>query len=76
MMKVEELIFQYEDTQREIMLFFHKLLTNGYGLIDKITFKNPCCYRNSWICYLKAIKNNQVELAFLRGNELSDTHGI
>jgi hypothetical protein len=73
---VENLIYQTEGHQREIMLFFHHLLLNEYMLTDKITFSNPCYYKNSWICYLKPLKTGQVELAFLRGNELSDSEGI
>ncbi|MCG8574428.1 MAG: DUF1801 domain-containing protein [Flavobacteriales bacterium] len=76
MTEVENLIYQFDKTQREIMLFFHKMLTTDYLLTDKITFKNPCYYKNSWICYLKPIKNEKVELAFMRGNELSNSQGV
>ena len=76
MSEVENLIYQTEGHQREIMLFFHRLLLNEYMLTDKITFSNPCYYKHSWICYLKPLKTGQVELAFLRGNELSDSEGI
>lgn len=70
--EVESLIYQFENAQREIMLFFHNMLTKDFLLVDKITFKNPCYYNNSWICYLKPLKNGRVELAFMRGNELSN----
>lgn len=76
MTEVENLIYQYDDQQREIMLFFHNLLLTEYMLTDKITFKNPCYYKKSWICYLKPLKNNKVELAFMRGNELSNNQGL
>lgn len=76
MTEVENLIYQYEAPQREIMLHFHNLLTNDYNLISKITFKNPCYYGKSWICYLKPTKQNMVELAFFRGNELSNSQGL
>lgn len=76
MTEVENLIYQFENTQREILLFFHELLTIDYMLTDKVTFNNPCYYKNSWICYLKPMKNEKVELAFLRGNELSNSQGI
>ncbi len=72
MTEVENLIYQSETSQREIMLFFHKMLTTEFLLTDKVTFKNPCYYKKSWICYLKPIKNERVELAFMRGNELSN----
>lgn len=76
MTEVENLIYRFEGSQREIMLFFHKLFTGEFGLTDKITFKNPCYYKNSWICYLKPLKNGKTELAFMRGNEFSNIQGL
>ena len=76
MTDVEDLMYQFENPQREVMWFFHKLFTDHYLLTDKITFKNPCYYKNSWICYLKPLKNSKVEIAFMRGNELSNAQGI
>lgn len=76
MTDVENLIYQFEGAQRALLLFFHNRFINDYLLTDRITFKNPCYYRNSWICYLKPLKNGNVELAFLRGNELSNSHGL
>lgn len=76
MTKVENLIYQFEDTQREIMLFFHQMLTEEFSLTDKISFQNPAYYKNSWICYMKPLKHEGIELAFFRGNELSNHQGI
>ncbi len=76
MTAIETLIYQIEGRQREVLLHFHHLLTNDYNLTSKITFKSPCYYGKSWICYLKPTKRNTVELTFLRGNELSNTHGL
>ena len=76
MQEVEALIDQYEAPQKEIMLHFHHLLTQDFNLTSKITFKNPCYYGKSWICYLKPTNQNKVELAFLRGNELSNAQGL
>ncbi len=76
MNEVEILIHEAEGSQREIMLFFHEMFTNEYMLTSKITFKNPCYYKNSWICYLKPLKNGKTELAFMRGNELSNHQGL
>ncbi len=76
MSEVENLIYEYDGQQREIMLYFHNLLTDEYNLTSKITFKNPCYYGRSWICYLKPTKQNKVELAFFRGNELSNSQGL
>jgi len=76
MTEVENLIYQFDDHQREIMLHFHDLLISEYNLTSKVTFKSPCYYGKSWICYLKPIKENKVELAFFRGNELSNSQGL
>lgn len=76
MTEAEQLIYQFDDTQREILLFFHEMLTTDYLLTYKVTFNNPCYYKKSWICYLKPLKNEQVELAFMRGNELSNNQGL
>ena len=73
---VESFIYQFDDSQREIMLFFHQMLTGEYSMVPKITFKNPCYYKKSWICYLKPLKNEKIELAFMRGNELSNSQGL
>ena len=76
MTEVENLIYGFEGQQRKIMLHFHNLLTNDYHLTSKITFKSPCYYRKSWICYLKATKRNTVALTFFRGKELSNDQGL
>ena len=76
MSPAENLMYEFEGAQREIMLFFHQMLTQEFSLTDKITFQNPCYYHNSWICYLKPLQNATVELAFLRGNELSNHQGL
>lgn len=44
--------------------------------MDKIRFKIPFYYQKSWICYLNPRKDGQIELAFLRGNELSDVQQL
>ena len=76
MTEVEEYIYNLEGTQREIMLYFHKLLSVELNLTDRIRFKVPFYYRKSWICYLNPTKNNTVEFAFVRGNELSNSNGL
>lgn len=76
MSKVENLIDQFEGEQQAIFRFFHDLFINEFGLVDKVTFGNPCYYNKSWICYLKPLKGNKVELAFMRGNELSNAQGL
>ncbi|MFN8865371.1 MAG: DUF1801 domain-containing protein [Flavobacteriales bacterium] len=76
MAEVTDFIYSTEGSQREILLQLHELLSSDLELTDKIRFKIPFYYRKSWICYLNPIKGNGIELAFLRGNELSNTHGL
>jgi hypothetical protein len=76
MSPAENFIYNFEGEQRNIMLFFNNLLSIELGLTDKIRFKIPLYYRKSWICYLNPIKNNAVEIAFIRGNELSNSQQI
>ena len=76
MSDVEDFIFQFEGNQREILSYFHKLFVNDLDLTDKIRFKIPSYYRKSWICYLNPIKDSKIELAFIRGNELSNAQGL
>jgi len=76
MSKTEDFIYTCEGDQRAIMLYFHELLTEELNLTSKIRYKIPFYYGLSWICYLNPIKNNRVEFAFVRGNELSNDQGI
>lgn len=69
-------IDQHDGKQRELLLHFHHLLTEELELTDKIRYKIPFYYRKSWICYLNPQKNDSVELAFIRGNELSNEQGL
>ncbi|UTW61244.1 DUF1801 domain-containing protein [bacterium SCSIO 12741] len=76
MSEIEDWIYGYDGNQREIMLFFHHMLTKDFNLIEKMKFKLPFYYGKSWICYLSPTSNDSVELAFTRGNELSNHQQI
>ena len=76
MTEVEDYIYNFDDSQRETMLFLHKLLSVELSLTDKLRFKIPFYYRKSWICYLNPGKNNSIEFAFVRGNELSNSQQL
>lgn len=58
------------------MLLIHNLLTEDLNLTAKLRYKIPFYYRKTWICYINPGKDNTVELAFVRGNELSNAQGI
>jgi hypothetical protein len=76
MTEVENYIHQFEGQQHKVLLYLHRLLTNEFNLTEKITFKIPFYYSRTWICFLNATTNNKVELAFTKGNELSNEQGI
>ncbi len=75
MISVEEFIYNQDGETREVLLYLDELLM-GYGLIQKIRYKVPFYYQKSWVCYLNPLKKTGVELAFIRGNELSNTQGL
>lgn len=73
---INDFIYSYEGEQKAILHYFHHYLYDQLGLIPKIRFKVPFYYKQSWICYLNPIKPNGIELAFTRGNELSNAQTI
>ena len=75
-MTVEQFILDLDDPQKTIMQYLDNLLREYPELTAKIRYGIPFYYRKSWICYLNPIKNQGVELAFTRGNELSNVQGI
>jgi len=76
MLEVEDYIYTHLGNQREIFLFLHELLTIEFGMDSKIRYRVPFYFGKSWIIYTKAIKDDGVELSFIRGRELSNSHGI
>jgi len=76
MTAIEDFIYEYEDEQRNILLYFHHIFVNDLDLESKIRFGIPFYYGRSWICYLNPNKKGGIELAFVRGNELSNDQGI
>ena len=71
-----DFIYEKEGEQREIMLHLHGLLSTFPEVTGKIRYRIPFYFRKSWICYLNPMKNGSVELAFPRGNELSNAQGL
>jgi len=62
--------------QSQLLAYLHDLLAAQLGLEAKIRYRIPFYYRHSWICYLNPVPNEGVELAFTRGNELSNAQGL
>lgn len=73
---VEDFIYRHEGQQRELLLQLHQVLTEELNLSPKIRYKIPFYFNRSWICYLNPTKQDTVELAFTRGNELSNEQGL
>lgn len=67
---------QTSPRQRQLLAYLHDLLATQLGLEAKIRYRIPFYYRYSWICYLNPVPNEGVELAFTRGNELSNAQGL
>jgi hypothetical protein len=77
MSAVEDYIHTCENiNQRNILAVIHDLIRDMPGITHKLRYNIPFYYRKSWICYLNPIKKEGIELAFLRGNELSNEQGI
>ncbi len=76
MSPVHEFISEHEGLQKVILEYFHNLISTYPGIEPKIKFGIPFYYRKKWICYLNPKKENAVELAFTRGNELSNEQGM
>ncbi|GJM31841.1 MAG: hypothetical protein DHS20C18_08420 [Saprospiraceae bacterium] len=73
---VEAYITELAQPQRGIMHHLHELITSYPEVTAKIRYKIPFYYCRSWICYLNPVKDRGVELAFTRGNELSNEQGL
>ena len=69
-------ILDYEGPQGEVLQYLLDLLLTFPDMTTKIRYRIPFFYRKSWICYLNPTKNGKVELAFTRGNELSNANGL
>ena len=77
MSAVEDFIAsQEENGLNELMQYLHDLLADNPGITFKMRYKVPFYYRHSWICYLNPQREGGVEMAFIRGNELSNIQGI
>jgi len=73
---VESFILDQPEPQQSIMQYLHELLLSHPEMNCKIRYKIPFYDRKSWICYLNPTKDEGVELAFTRANELSNEQGL
>ncbi len=73
---VLDFILAHEGEQRKVMEQLHELLSSFPEVTGKILYRIPFYYQRSWLCYLNPTKDGGVELAFTRGNELSNEQGL
>jgi hypothetical protein len=76
MSPVETYILDQPEPQQSIMQYLHELIMGHTGMRASIRYKIPFYDRKSWICYLNPTKDDGVELAFTRANELSNEQGL
>ncbi len=76
MNQVETFIYKQEEEERELLLYMHQFLTDEFELQSRIRYKIPFYDRKTWVCYLNPLKTQGIELAFVRGNELSNAQGL
>ncbi|MFN0275393.1 MAG: DUF1801 domain-containing protein [Chitinophagales bacterium] len=69
-------IYNFGGEQRKIMLYLHNLIGAFPEVTSKLKFKVPFYYCRSWICYMNPRKNGNIELCFVRGNELSNANRL
>jgi len=74
--EVQIYIEEKDGNQKAIMQQLHQTIIRFPEVTAKIRYKIPFYYRKSWICYLNPVKDDKVELAFTRGNELSNEQGL
>ncbi len=73
---VADYIADLTGRQKDLMEHLHKMLTIEFDLEPKLRYGIPFYYKKSWICYLNPLKEDKLELAFLRGSELSNEQGL
>ncbi len=73
---IENFIADYTADQQAILHYFHQLIKDLPKVSSKISYRVPFYYRNRWLCYLNPKKDGGVDLAFCRGNELSNENGL
>lgn len=73
---VEDFILRHEGSQQEILAHFHDAFVNELGLLAKLAYGIPFYYKRKRIFYLNPKKNGAVDLAFVRGIEMSNSNGL
>lgn len=72
MNEVDQYIFKHRGAQKEVLLYFHFMLFEEFGLKPKISYGIPMYYGHKWVVYLNADQKEGVELSFTKGHLLKD----
>ncbi len=76
MQKVLDYIYEPDRQYQDVLIFLHELLTGTFGLQPVLRYRIPFYDQHSWICYLNPVRKKGIEIAFIRGNELSNSQGM
>jgi hypothetical protein len=73
---IEDYISELSPTQATIIMTLHRILLSYPGITCRKKYGIPFYYKKSWICYLIPVNDQKIEIAFIRGNELSNMKNI
>ena len=76
MKSVQDFIYEPDQPCQEVLSLLHEMLTGNYGLRPVLRYGIPFYDQHSWICYLNPVRKKGIEIAFIRGNELSNSQGL
>lgn len=76
MKSVAQFILGLDGQQKAIVSYLDHHLTDYHGLSSSIKYRIPFYQNRKWICYLNPIRNDGVELVFLKGRELSNVQKL
>ncbi len=73
---VDDFILRQKGSQQEILAHFHDVFINELGLQAKLAYGIPFYYKRKRIFYMNPKKNGTVDLAFVRGIEMSNANDL
>jgi hypothetical protein len=76
MSSCQNYLLDLEGRQRQIAEILSEQFLAFPGIQCRIRFRIPFFYQHSWICYLNPVKNEDIELAFIYGNRLTDPEAL
>ena len=73
---MDEFLSRLSEKQLTLFYYLDGLIKTFPGISTKIRYKIPFYDYYSWVCYINPIKTEGVELCFIKGKELSNSHGL